>query len=448
QSFALSASTAALTGAVAIFIAMIGVGTRRTIFSFYLVIGLYLVSLYLLSRWSGTWLEASPANALGRRMSWLAPLHPFLALEVVLHQVAPPLPGRLDEWPSPVRFALSDPAGCYVTWTLLLAVFLTMVSVLFVRRGAKAGEPNRWTRIVDRLLPRRRSNTLTRAPRPVWKNPVAWREARVRTIGGGLMRLAVTGLGIAGPAGLWITYLRGDTAYATTATWLSAVMIVQFALALIVATNVAATSITREKESHTLDLLLTTPLTSRYILWGKLRGLLTFALPLLLGPALVLVAFAVADGLRGRQPPLVGIETALCLAALLTVYTAGACVLGVRISLSAKRNVTAVMNSIGGIILLTGVFSMLGFAFVDASGGEFSAFLAPFTPFTAVRYLVDLGALFPSAKEFYDNVATARSAALLGSAIALGLYAFAVWRAYAALVQNFHMTLRRQSAQG
>jgi drug/metabolite transporter (DMT)-like permease len=46
---------------------------------------------------------------------------------------------------------------------------------------------------------------------------------------------------------------------------------------------------TKEKEAKTMDLLLTTPVTSKYILWGKLRGLVSFAAPLLVTALSVLV---------------------------------------------------------------------------------------------------------------------------------------------------------------
>src|SRR5699024_7090013 len=47
-SFAIAAATAFITGALAMAIATFGVGTRRTLLSFYLFIAVYLVGLYLL----------------------------------------------------------------------------------------------------------------------------------------------------------------------------------------------------------------------------------------------------------------------------------------------------------------------------------------------------------------------------------------------------------------
>jgi hypothetical protein len=107
---------------------------------------------------------------------------------------------------------------------------------------------------------------------------------------------------------------------------------------------------------------------------------------------------------------------------------------------------TAVMSSIGAIIIAGGLVTLIGFPLVDASGGEFGAFLAPFTPFTAVWFLVDPAALFNDpTRGFAAGAAAARTAAGIGSVVALGLYAFLVWRGYTALVRGFDMIMRKQS---
>ena len=194
-----------------------------------------------------------------------------------------------------------------------------------------------------------------------------------------------------------------------------------------------------------MDLLLTTPLTSRYILWGKLRGLVSFAAPLLAGPVIVLLVFATIALFRNETPPVVWIETALELGSLLVVYSALACVIGLRFSLTSKTNVSAVMSSVGLVIVLGGLASIIGLAMVDASRGEFGAFLAPFTPYTSINYLINPAALFSSSKDFAAGAPTVRMAALIGCLIAIVSYAFVVWRWYVGLVRDFDMTMRKQA---
>lgn len=450
ESFALSGSTAVLTGALAIFVAMMRVGTRSTIFSFYLLIALYMVSVYMLGfYWQPTWLPESPPNLDGRRMSWLTPLHPFLALDVSLNRVyAPPL-AHLGNYPRWMAGALAYPAAAYVSWTLVAATLLYFGSLYFVRRGAKVGEITLMSRILGRFNVFSPNGERKRAPRTVWSNPVAWREARTRAGGGAVLRWVVILGGIGGALMLFVLHAGGSMTSDEVRGWLAKLLVSQFAIALIIATNTAATSMTKERESRTMDILLTTPVTSRYILWGKLRGLVSFAAPLLFGPVAVVLLFGI-HGLFAPPPqgsvPAAWVEVAPLMAAMMVIYTAFACVIGLRISLVSRKNVTAVMYSVGAVVLLCGASWALGDQIVRNSGGEFGAFLAPFTPFTSIWYIAEPAGLFDrSVQELARHAGAARGAAIIGTGIAFGLYAFVVWSVYTGLVRNFDMIVRRQS---
>jgi ABC-type Na+ efflux pump permease subunit len=76
-----------------------------------------------------------------------------------------------------------------------------------------------------------------------------------------------------------------------TRSFLLGAVIVEFAVILLIVTNAAASTVTREKEDGSLDLLLTTPITSRYYVWGKLRGLVSFVIPLIAVPVLSVLMF-------------------------------------------------------------------------------------------------------------------------------------------------------------
>jgi len=356
---------------------------------------------------------------------------------------APPI-GRLGAYPRLVRLALTHPSATYIAWTSVAALLLTASSVLLVRRGANTGERTFVGSLLGRLRLRGSAERM-RPARSVWNNPVAWREARTRAGSGGLLRWTLIAVGFVGPAILYFYYLGGDFTAQEVSVWLSAMILIQFALALIVATNTASTSLTREKESKTLDLLLTTPLTSKYILWGKLRGLVSFAVPLLAGPVVVLLLFGIHGFYRGDSLPAVWIETAFEAAILLVIYTAMACIAGLRMSLTSRSNTAAAMYSIGLLILLCGLASMIGFPLVSSLGPEGGAFFAPFTPFTSIWFLVHPTALFDNAKEFSQGAASARIAACFGCIFAAGLYAVFVWNRYTALVRGFDMIIRKQS---
>src|SRR5271170_580962 len=86
-SFLIAASTALVTGAMAMAIATFKIGTRRTIFSFYLFIMIYLVGGYLLDRvdfFHLNYMDAS-GNTTRTSTSWLTGLNPFLALRVIFN---------------------------------------------------------------------------------------------------------------------------------------------------------------------------------------------------------------------------------------------------------------------------------------------------------------------------------------------------------------------------
>lgn len=444
ESFALSASTAFLTGSLAIFVAMMRVGTRGTIVSFYLLIGLYLVAVFQLGQWSLTWVAESSPNIRNAQMSWLTPLHPFLALDVSLNRINAPPFSHLGRFGATARFALAYPSAAYVTWTTCLALLLTTASIVFVRRGSKTGERTIWTAIRERLG-RPAAESRSRPPRNVWQNPVAWREARTRGGTGWVLRWSIIGGGLAGSAALFFYYAGGSMTGDEVRLWLARWIVLQFAVAMIIATNTAATSMTKEKESKTMDLLLITPVTSKYIIWGKLRGLVSFAAPLLLGPVIVLLVFGCFGTKKGEAGPAIWLETFATIAALTTVYTACACIIGLRVSLWAKKNVTAVMYSVGALVLFCGGLTMLNVAIIAETGTEVGAFFAPFSPFTAVWYQVDPAQLYSNSKELLANAAATRAAFLIGSAIAMVLFTFFVWTIYVGLVRNFDMIVRKQS---
>ena len=172
----------------------------------------------------------------------------------------------------------------------------------------------------------------------------------------------------------------------------------------------------------------------RRSLTGRVEGLI------------VLLLFGIHDLVKGSSSPIVWIETAVELNFLMLVYAATACILGLYVSLNSRKNVTAVMYSVGVVILGGGITSLLVWAFVQNSGGAIGAFFAPLAPFTGIMYLVHPAGLFTTEREFLDHTAGTRFALLLGSAIAVAAYVFLVWRFYTSLVRNFDMTLRKQSA--
>src|SRR4029450_6700772 len=124
----------------------------------------------------------------------------------------------------------------------------------------------------------------------------------------------------------------------TARQFLLGAVIVEFAVILLIVTNAAASTVTREKEDGSLDLLLTTPITSRYYIWGKLRGLVSYVLPLVAVPVASAIIFILYDVVRfaGSGDPagqwIVFPEAVLILPGLLIIVAAFASILGMQMS--------------------------------------------------------------------------------------------------------------------
>ena len=473
-SFAIAGATAVVTGSLAIMMSMIRVGTRRTIFSFVMAIGLYLLVVLALAQLPSTWVAEAAAKADGpRQMSWLAPFHPYLSLEVGLSEVPAPSLADVAHYGWPAKHLLAYPHVSYVVMTLLLSLLMVTFSMLFVRSGAKEGEPTILNKLTSRF--RRRpadAGERRRKPHKVWANPLAWREATTKAsaassvvsrygmlIGGAVVALVIllyliNGWPVIQPDGTSAAFVAADARR-----WLMWLVAVEAVLILLVVTNAAATSMTKERESNTMDILLTTPLTSNMIVWGKLRGLIAFAMPMLAVPVFSLLLFVAYDAFKLIQARMssdsaaamanlesvINFEAVVLLAMVLLVNTALAAVIGLNTSLKSKKSVKAVIVGISIVTVINALLFVIGNSIVE-SIGDAGPFLVPFTPFTAVKGLINGVGTHDFGGYTFTNRASARILAVFGGCVAVGIYALIVAGMHKALVRNFHMTVRKQTA--
>jgi ABC-type transport system involved in multi-copper enzyme maturation permease subunit len=568
MSFGIAAATAFVTGAMAMALATFKVGTRRTIFSFYLVIILFLVGVYFLDKVPLFHpMMGDQTNASGKvvtdprgnpipilaKTSWLTGIHPFLALRVILKdpEYTPPqlgtLPANLRGWPT--GWYLSSPASFYISFFFFLSLLLVMPSILMLRRVAQSTSSLKtW---LLQLLHVSKGNR-TRKPRAVWFNPIAWREAKTKASAARstFIRYGFIILGVGGALTLAIFYSKEDalSSYVDTRSgytaatagspttapalakitlydndhntaktypispsaeikfngvaadldmlhgkfavadlpgltqgmtqeistlhlqtvprrlnladvrqWLCGAVIVEFAAILLIVTNAAASTVTREKEDGTLDLLLTSPITSRYYIWGKLRGLVSFVLPLVAVPVVSMLFFVFFDIVHwvaakdSLTPWVVFPESVLVLPGTLILVAAFAAILGMNLSLRCRTTVRAVMGSIG--ILMGAVFglSACGFSIVDnQSAPGLGVALGAFSPFTLVSILTDpvkfaAHGFDPSFGVDPGTIIQNRIMTFFFGWAATAGYAVIVWALYKSMVRNFDMTIRRQS---
>ena len=551
QSFGIAAATAFITGALAMAIAVFKVGTRRTIFSFYMFIVVYLVGGFVLDQIP--YFHIALANGSVSSTSWWTGLNPLLALRTIFNEKSytPPdlgqLPQGLQTWP--IGWWLSNPASFYTSLMFFLSFVLVSPSMLVLRRLAQSHNSLRgW--ILQKL--HLSTGDKNRKPRSVWSNPIAWREAKTKASAARatFLRYAFILLGIGGAAVLVVQFASfsaprfpdyvdvnsynptsraltiyrpndpggsqtlpirlADEANPTSITlgsdnkeispddlrghlsvsadvyrnankvpiaWASihaeevprrlpapqvrqfllGAALVELAVILLIVTNAAASTVTREKEDGTLDLLLSTPITSRYYIWGKLRGLVSFVLPLIAVPVISVGIFIVFDLFRqftNWDDPtfewIVFPEAVIILPAMLIIVAAFAAILGMQMSLRCRTTVMAVMISIGIVIGICGALGWCGYSLLQPTGGGTIGVIAgSFSPFTLLTMLIDpyryAARAFGLDGSGENAPAQARILMLVFSFVAVAGYTAIVWSMYKSMVKNFDMTIRKQS---
>jgi ABC-type transport system involved in multi-copper enzyme maturation permease subunit len=339
---------------------------------------------------------------------------------------------------------------------------MVLFSLIWVRRGAREGEETLVARLVERWLPRHLQER-RRAPRRVWRNPIAWREAATRASAGGrsLLRLLFIVAGLVLGVGLVIAYHSGTWGSGVLAAyglrmWLVPLIWIEFTVILLVVTNTAATTLTREKESQTIELLLTTPLTSRYIIAGMLQGLVRLVVPLIAVPTVTLALFAAVDLVRPGRPAAIAFEAVFLAPALMLAFTALAAMIGLHFSLLSKKTVQAVMISTAVVLGSAGLLTACGVAMKQTSASVAGVVL-PFTPVWGLQALVDPWTVVDQAETSWSR--PAGLAAVAGATvtsfrvtrgvftlIAAAVFLSVTFGLYNSMVRGFDMTVRRQSA--
>ncbi len=536
-SWLIACATAFVTGSIAMAIACLKVGTRRTIFTFYLFILLYLAVPMVIEQLGYcryTWVSGPNSTS---HVSWFAGLHPFLALRGVFGETEyqPPQPGMVASYSWPINWFLSSPHTFYISFMFFLSFVLVTPSILLLRRLAQSTTTAQMWLL--QLLHLSRGNN-TRKPRNVWSNPIAWREAKTKASANRaiVLRYGFMLLGLAaaftlvmfsgrvitparslafgyneqartisvleddrsviyrvrapgdpgGPPtvikfgdqtlqldalrpGLaveqggflvkdhFVTYMKVSypemvLSQAKVRQFLLGAMIIELAIIMLILTQNAASTVTREKEDGTLDLLLSTPITSRYYIWGKLRGLVSFVLPLAAVPVASILMFVIYDLFHSTPWAMqttdwtVLPESLLVLPGTLVMVTAFAAILGMQMSLRCRKTIMAVMSSVG---IVAGVFGTLWVCGMGAAGSrnlsEVGVGIGCFSPFTLMALFVspldNTGGNFAD----YNALLNARIVIFIFGWMATGVLGVVVWTMYKSMVHNFDMTIRKQS---
>ncbi|HEX7008941.1 MAG TPA: hypothetical protein VF184_03105, partial [Phycisphaeraceae bacterium] len=389
----------------------------------------------------------------------------------------PPGPEHLADAPLLVRFYLGRPFAAFASLSLLISAGLLVGSTLVLRRVGR-GEAG-WLRRFRRLLGLAvaEGGERRRKPREVWQNPIAWREAhtRGRVLSGLLARWGFAALALLAGVALVALYhfnrlpaVPGPTgqplpAHQVFHAALLVLLLLEVAVVVLVAIYMSAGSVSREREDGTLDLILATPMTPRYYIWGKLRGLVSF-LTLLMAVPVFTVALASLYALVGyglgwekatflhsawgagqaritHRPLLMLPEAAVLVAVVLTPFVALCVAAGMTWSLRARSILGAVVPTVISMGLLTLVMSFCG---LNAVQGVriIGPIISAFSPVTSMVMIVDPWAYVDG---FAEDPALGRLSLVVGALIAAGGYSFIVYAMIQSMVRGFDHTVRRLS---
>ena len=389
----------------------------------------------------------------GEFTTFLTPLNPFLVLETLLHPSGYVIP-TTSPLPQPFAWLALHPIAGWCWWTTIASFMLITLSSLNVRKLGQRESKIPWT---QRLFQQR---VMPEQSHAVSGNPIAWRErvTRHRNLGSLIARW-----GFASLSGL--TFIILSTLYFTssiTPDYFRSAMVIlvtgEILIVTFVAISLSASSIAKEREDGSLDLLLTTAMTPHTYLMGKVIGLVMHLLPIVVTPCVTMMAIGcfviinpdlaiVPDQIVGNNTVLV--PMALYLPALLTPlvfipFIAFCLTLGLMWSIRSRGSISAIVTSMILVFIVAGGLGLcLGPAGQMSHAGSFFAALSPisnvFATFSSVK-------IIPSVIE--NGVQTANfsmGAASVLSGVVWTVVSIGLLKSISA---SFVVTVRRLAGQG
>lgn len=450
-SYLIAGCAALLVGSVAVSLSVSRVVGRRAVFAFYVAV----VSFLGLTLAVDVWLHRG--GAVG--VTAMTPINPFLAMRALLNPSGYPRGGAGASW------AMRHPVAAWCWGSALISVVLVSLSAVTVRRGGvqelvrgRSAVP--WYRRVLRLGG---AGAEFRPPRTVWHNPIAWREAAARNATLGRIAARWSFIALGGIVGVWLigAFHTGGLDAGSFRFALLSVVWTELAVIVLVAINMSATAVSREREDGTLDLILTTPITPAMYLAGKLRGLIAYLLPMLAVPlgTIALASGYVMIGGLGRgdgvmlsktlangntiEVPVVLPEAAVLVPIVVVPFVAFCVMVGLSWSLRSKGTIGSVVGAFGIVVAVGGTLGLCGVK----SSAEITLVgpvLAGLSPASIIRAAVEpAGSMAATVLE--SSLMSARVGLAIGAALAGGIYLAIVYGIRVSMVRTFDMTVRKLS---
>ena len=236
--------------------------------------------------------------------------------------------------------------GWFILNALAASALLNLISILFVR----VWNPTRELQPIAEEGSDQVSTNVHRAGgavRPVWDNPILWREVRTWAYGKRVLVIRVAYLAVFAVCAAALVTVgrgegsgRGERIVPSAAQPLTALLVVS----LILLNTAAVTSLTTERDGRALDLLLVTDLSPKEIVFGKLGGAFYNAKEMVLLP---LVLFVYLWWMRRIET-----EQLAFLTGGWAVMSAFAAMLGLHAGITYANSRTAIATSLGTLLFL------------------------------------------------------------------------------------------------
>jgi ABC-type transport system involved in multi-copper enzyme maturation permease subunit len=505
SAFTVAAMTALTVGSVAVTLAVLRKGGRKAVFLFVIAVAGYLALTWGVDRLArynqslagvpSAWLgqanastssssssnssnpSAGPAFGSGRT-TLLTPLHPMLVLEASTNSAnyRLPAPDELANLPAPLRVYLGRPLTTFSLLSLGLSAVLMLFSAIQLREAGQ--ELPLRTRLLRWLSKGRAGQQRERTARSVGTNPVAWREWHTRgsNLGSRISRGLFLLLGIAAAVTLLICYHYsflpqmndpfggGPLSQMRVFHYvLSTLLLVEVTAIVLVALYMSAGCVSKEREDGTLDLILTTPISPRNYLWGKLRGLVGFLSHLLVVPVVTVLlvsiyvtvgtelnwqqttaTFTLPNGGGTARMPLMPPEVALWVPLLLVPFVSMCVMVGMTWSLKSRGVLGSIVPSVGIIGAVTLVTGFCGYTMAQEVPWLGPAFNA-FSPATNLLMLINP---YERVAGYLESPTAGRISLAVASMIACAGYGMIVYTMLTAMVRTFDQTIRKLSGTG
>ncbi len=205
----------------------------------------------------------------------------------------------------------------------------------------------------DKIQPTTTSLAPTVKHRSVWNNPVSWKEIATRGYGKKVVYIKLAYIFLAAIIGYgMLTAVDPDRLVLGMVSPAAAAFLAISVISLLLVNAQAVTSISTERDSNTLDILLATDISAKEFMSGKILGALWNAREMIVVPLILLVLAMVTLPASG-----ITFENLIYLIAAYVVLSLFATMLGLHSGLTYENSRAAIGNSLGTMFFLfVGIF--------------------------------------------------------------------------------------------